>query len=263
MKEVRKSIESNIKQIGTNLSADAIGRIKGDIDNGWLDDSVIDCAQNLIHSQFPNIDGLQSCCYAQKPCFRPTTDTFIQILNTHPKGGGLHWVTVLTYENPVSGAVKLYDSSLALGVSTSIEMSVSNMLRSPESSISIKLMNSDIQPNTNDCGVYAIAFAVSLAFGKEPAYLHFENSKMRSHLLNCLQSGVLTEFPCKPEKRKSLYVQAHTVPLYCTCRMPESDLMFQCTKCQRWFYPNCQEIKMNARQMKNSKTVKCLECRSK
>ena len=85
---------------------------------------MIDCAQNLIHSQFPNIDGLQSCCYAQKPCFRPTTDTFIQILNTHPKGGGLHWVTVSTYENPVSGAVKLYDSSLALGVSTSIEMSV-------------------------------------------------------------------------------------------------------------------------------------------
>ena len=66
-------------------------------------------------------------------------------------------------------------------------------------------MNSDIQPNTNDCGVYAIAFAVSLAFGKEPAYLHFENSKMRSLLLNCLLSGVLTEFPCKPEQRESLY----------------------------------------------------------
>ena len=128
-----------------------------------------------------------------------------------------------------------------MGVSTSIEMCVSNMLRSPVSSQSInfKLMNSGIQPNTNNCGVYAIAFAVSLAFGKEPAYLHFDNSKMRSHLLNCLQSGVLTEFPCKPEQRKSLYVQAHTVPLYCTCPMPESDLMFQCTKCQRWFHPNC------------------------
>ena len=175
---------------------------------------MIDCAQNLIHSQFPNIDGLQSCCYAQKPCFRPTTDTFIQILNTHPKGGGLYWVTVSTYENPVSGAVKLYDSSLALGVSTSIEMSVSNMLRSPESSISIKLMNSDIHPNTNDCGVYAIAFAVSLALGKEPAYLHFENSKMRSHLLNCLQSGVLTEFPCKPEKKEKVYMYRHTLFRY-------------------------------------------------
>ena len=160
-------------------------------------------------------------------------------------------------ENPVSGAVKLYDSSLALGVSTIIEMSVSNSLRSPESSISIKLMNSDIQPNTSDCGVYAIAFAVSLAFRKEPAYLNFDNSKMRSHLLNSLQNGVLTKVPCKQEQSKSLYVQAHTVPLYCTCQMPESDRMFQCTKCQGWFHPNCQEIKMIARQLKNSKTVKC------
>ena len=68
--------------------------------------------------------------------------------------------------DPVSGAVRLYDSGLSLGVSTSIEKSVCNMLCSPDSSVSIKLMNNDVQPNTNDCGVYAIAFAVSLAFGK-------------------------------------------------------------------------------------------------
>ena len=84
--------------------------------------------KSLLHSQFPTIDGLQSRCYAQKPCFRPTTDTFIQILDTHPKDGGYNWVTVATYENPVSGAVKLYDSGLSLGVSTSIERSVCNML---------------------------------------------------------------------------------------------------------------------------------------
>ena len=219
----------------------------------------------MIHKQFPTLDGLQSCCYAEKPCFRPTTDTFIQILNTHPKDGGVHWVTVATYESPVSGAVRLYDSGLSLGVSTSIEKSVCNMLRSPDNSVSIKLMNNDVQPNTNDCGVYAIAFAVSLAFGKEPAHLHYDNSKMRTHLLNCIKSGILTEFPSKPESRKNLYIQAHTIPLHCTCRMPESDLMFQCTKCQQWFHPDCQEIKLNAvaRQLKQSRTVKCLECRSK
>ena len=129
---------------------------------------------------------------AQKPCFQPTTDTFIQILDTHPKDGGLHWVTVATFENPVSGAVRLYDSGLALGVSTSIEMSVCNMLHSQDSSISIKLMNNDIHPNTDDYGVYAIAFAVSLAFCKEPEYLNYDNSKMRSHqvLLKCLHNGV-------------------------------------------------------------------------
>ena len=89
--------------------------------------------------------------------------------------------------------------------------------------------------------------SVSLAFGKEPAYLHFDNSKMRSYLLNCLHSGVLTEFPCKPEQRKNLY--RPTLCCYtASCRMPERGLILQCTKCQRWFHPNCQEIKMNARQ---------------
>ena len=78
----------------------------------------------------------------------------------------------------------------------------------------VKLMNNDIQPNTNDCDVYAIAFCASLAVCKEPAYLH-HNSKMRSHLLKCLHNGVLTEFPSKPEQRKSIFIRAHMVPLYC------------------------------------------------
>ena len=86
----------------------------------------------------------------------------------------------------------------------------------------LNLMNNGVQPNTNDSGVYAIAFAVSLAFGKESAHLYYDNSKMRTHLLNCIESGILTEFPSKPESRKNLFIQAHTIPLQCTCRTPES-----------------------------------------
>ena len=39
---------------------------------------------------------------------------------------------------------------------------------------------------TQMTGVNAIAFAVSLAFCKKPAYLHYDNSIMRLHLLKCL-----------------------------------------------------------------------------
>ena len=69
---------------------------------------------HMIHKQFPTTDGLQSCCCAMKPCFRPTIDAIIQIMNTHPKDGELHWVTFATYESPVSGAVRLYDSGVLL-----------------------------------------------------------------------------------------------------------------------------------------------------
>ena len=56
-------------------------------------------------------------------------------------------------------------------------------------------------------GVYGIAFAVSLAFCKEPAYayLNHDNSKLRSYPLKCLHNVVLTEFLSKPETRKKYF----------------------------------------------------------
>ena len=92
---------------------------------------------------------------------------------------------------------------------------------------------------------------------------HLKKDIERQVLKNGGKNGVLTEFPSKPELRKSLFIKAHSVPLYFSCRMPENALMSQCTNCQRWFHPECQEVKMNAHQLKHSKTEKCLECRSK
>ena len=68
-----------------------------------------------------------------------------------------------------------------------------------------------------------------------------------------INSSAFTEFPSKPEsrKKKRLYIQAHKIPL-------QSDV--QCTKCQHWFHPECQDIKLKACQLKLSRTVGCLEC---
>ena len=56
------------------------------------------------------------------------------------------------------------------------------------------------------------------------AHLNHGNSKLRSYPLKCLHNVVLTEFPSKPETRKSIFIKAHTVPLYCSRRMPETIL---------------------------------------
>ena len=45
-----------------------------------------------------------------------------------------------------------------------------------------------------------------------------------------------------------LYIQAHY------------NLKSQCTKCQHWFHPVCQDIKLKACQLKHSRTVGCFEC---
>ena len=65
-----------------------------------------------------------------------------------------------THDNPTSGAVRLYDSGLSTGVSTGIENSVCNgCIPQRQVSQSSNLINNGIQTNSNDCGVYAIAFA--------------------------------------------------------------------------------------------------------
>ena len=38
------------------------------------------------------------------------------------------------------------------------------------------------------------------------------------------------------------------------------NLIFQCITCQHWFHPECQDIKLKACQLKNSRTVGCFEC---
>ena len=59
-----------------------------------------------------------------------------------------------------------------------------------------------------------------LVFGKEPVYLHYDNSKMRMRLLNCIRNCVFIEFPSIEKQRKNLYYPIHTIQLHCTCRMP-------------------------------------------
>ena len=51
------------------------------------------------------------------------------------------------------------------------------------------------QGNGVDCGVYAIAFATSLAYGGNPEKESYDEKKIRPHLVECLKIGKLTVFP--------------------------------------------------------------------
>ena len=68
-------------------------------------------------------------------------------------------------------------------------------------------------------------------------------------------SSAFTEFPSKPESRKK---NKKNVFIYRPTRS-HYNLMFQCTKCQHWFHPECQDIKLKACQLKHSRTVGCFE----
>jgi polycystin 1L2 len=48
-----------------------------------------------------------------------------------------------------------------------------------------------------DCGLFAIAYAFELAAGNDPTTINFDQSKMRQHLLSCLEREEFTSFPSK------------------------------------------------------------------
>ena len=52
------------------------------------------------------------------------------------------------------------------------------------------------QLGSNGCGVYAIANAAAICYGKDPAALHFNQALMRLHLVQCLEQKKITLFPC-------------------------------------------------------------------
>lgn len=51
------------------------------------------------------------------------------------------------------------------------------------------------QPNSSDCGVFAIAFATSLFFGIKPEAIQYEVKNMRQHLLKIFDTGIISHFP--------------------------------------------------------------------
>ena len=94
-----------------------------------------------------------------------------------------------------------------------------------------------------DCGVFAVAFATSLALGKAPGQFHFDQQRMRQHLFNCLESRKIVIIFHHIKLRiatESTIKASEKLEVYCICRMPvlhkdEPDSI-QCSGCHKWFH---------------------------
>ena len=53
--------------------------------------------------------------------------------------------------------------------------------------MAVEVPNVQQQFGSSDCGLFAIAFTVHLAFGDDPRHIVFEQSQMQPHLLKCFQ----------------------------------------------------------------------------
>ena len=159
--------------------------------NGVIDDRHVMIVQNLLHQEFPLIEGLYSTTLGTVGLFQPVKSEFVQILHD----GDFHWVCVSNIGCSNSNTVKLYDSLFAR-VSKHTQEQISNLLHC-HAAESVRIEVQAVQQQTNgvDCGVFGLAFATALCFGKNPCDILLNRRKMREHLWWCIESGTVAMFP--------------------------------------------------------------------
>jgi len=130
-------------------------------------------AQELLHQQFPHIEGLLS----------PTIGTAQQFPVTH------WWVCVSNIGCRQKNEVRLYDS-LYRGILQFTKEQIAALLFIQDSDqIEISITPVDQQTNGKDCGVFAVAFATALCYKLDLA------SQVRITKNNHLYINKLTIFP--------------------------------------------------------------------
>ena len=176
---------------------------------------------------------------------------YIQILNT----GRLHWICAANMKThrKSNASTYIYDSLNYGKIAPLVAHQIANFSFVKESVIDVNIQRVQQQDNSVDCGLYALAFATSLAFGDDPSLIVYDASKLRQHLLNCLTNNEVTRFPTTEEplgyrhrcRRKRIEIE-----LFCSCRMPHdaqadwdaNQDMAQCDKCKDWFHRICEKI---------------------
>ena len=77
------------------------------------------------------------------------------------------------------------------------------------SSLNIKMLRTHHQPNSYDCGVFAIANVVEfcLTTNRFNFNIMYDVNKMRKHLFNCIEN---TKFVAFPKIKKRIFLFRHT-----------------------------------------------------
>ena len=164
----------------------------------WLCDSEIHAGQILLKQKFPLVDGLRDPVIVGA-LVTPAISEFVQIINT-----GSHWVCLSTIATS-PGTVKVYDSLYQNVSAVAIDHSC-RMLLYTGSTVTFSNERVQKQTNSNDCGLFALAFATDLCHGLDPTVQSYDQDKMRKHYINCLDLHNMVPFP-----RTSRWVPYHAI----------------------------------------------------
>ena len=180
--------------------------------------------------------SLQDTILGRTLAFNVMKGEFVQVLHS----GSCHWIAISTIACPPS-TVTVYDS-LYSALPTQAKEQICSLLCTQDPVIKLNFANIQLQANSSDCGLFALAFATALCEGKRPEELHFKRDLLRPHLLQCLEEGKMTSFPSKVVRRGQKVKRVDSINVFCRCRTQEGGRMIACTSCSEWFHEECVEV---------------------
>ena len=168
---------------------------------------------------------------------------FIQITNRSHNSNtkGTHWLTVSNI-NCMEYEVGVYDTAFRDDLPLIEQLVVASLVKTKQKVLKVKFSNVYMQTNGNDCGLYAIANATALAFGRNPSKEQYIPSKLREHLLKCLEEKEMRLFPTAKgtSKRRKAIKKIEKIKLSCVCNMPDTHTTyFLCDQCSSEYHPEC------------------------
>jgi hypothetical protein len=160
--------------------------------NGKLNNKHMLAGGCILKRMFPKIGGLEDTLKQMKMySFEgPNNGLNLQFFFLDE-----HWIVILLNKGDSWNTVFIYDSLQNQPSLKLLDLLVQYVLRGADGIIDIKVMNVDIQQNDIDCGLYAQAFATSLAYEEDPTQLKYDKHQLRSHFMNCLHVRRMRPFP--------------------------------------------------------------------
>ncbi len=122
---------------------------------------------------------------------------FVQVVNVC----GNHWLALSTIGCQQS-AIRVYDSMGGRLPKATLKL-VADLLQSGDKAITIEFVDVQQQRESNDCGLFALAFITSLCCGVEPSTVIYQQNAMRQHLLACIEGKKLKPFPSTSAWKKA------------------------------------------------------------
>ena len=205
---IKKSVTS-----AYHPQTNGLDELTNQTDDSWLTDEHIDHAQSLLLKQYPLTRGLHSVlAFEGRNCkVHRGLKNVVQIINL----GGKHWLTVSNI-GCEPNQVKVYDSlyhKLPDSGRQKFVRSVAMLINTNISNMSVQWVDMSKQKGSADCGLFAIASAVSLCHGQNPSECAFDQTVMREHLALCFNCDEIAIFPSSPRNAGATVTEV--IDLFC------------------------------------------------